>query len=195
MTRSRRASRRRRAAPPPAAGARCRTRSRIRSRTPRRCCRGARRPPSPRAGRRAPEPGRRARAPRPGRRGGPGRSPRRPRPHRRHRAARASARRPLAALRRRRRVTAARTSGANSSTIPRLVLASATCAVASHSVGDQLPDASPQGPARGEDRPERERRAHHVRVGRVREVVGGRDVARLGRRHLQQARELHLMLE
>ena len=36
-------------------------------------------------------------------------------------------------------------------------------------------------PLARENRPEHERRAHHVRVGRVREVMGGRDVARLGR--------------
>jgi len=38
-----------------------------------------------------------------------------------------------------------------------------------------------QDPAAREHRPERERRAHHVRVGRVSELMVGRDVARLGR--------------
>ena len=90
---------------------------------------------------------------------------------------------------------AARTSGANSSTIPRLVLAEVTRCVAATPSAISSPDASPQGRRSREHRAQRERRPEHVHVGRVGEIVGRGDVARLGRRHLQHARELHLMLE
>ena len=50
-----------------------------------------------------------------------------------------------------------------------------------HPVRDQLPDRSPERGASPEHRAQRERRADHVGVGRIREIVGGSDVARLGR--------------
>ena len=64
-----------------------------------------------------------------------------------------------------------------------------------HPVGDQLPDTARASAPAAERVAEHERRAHHVGVGRVGEVVGRRDVAGLCRRYLEQARELDVMLE
>ena len=60
--------------------------------------------------------------------------------------------------------------------------------------GVMLPGLAAATSSRQASRSERERGAHHVGVRRVGEVVGRRDVARLGRGHLEQAGQLDLTL-
>ena len=87
----------------------------------------------------------------------------------------------------------ARASGANSSTIPRFVLAAASLRRRAHPVCDQLADTRGGGRDWSANTgPERERGTDQVAVGHVRRSHARRDAPGFVRRRFQQTRELYV---